>query len=85
MGFNAFQLVFSFALRFCSTAISLEGINVVMRGTTVYRRVMSSEGNECIFGNWGPGQEYFSVHKDGSPLTKYQFWKLTDMALHLKF
>ena len=24
---------------------------------------------------------YFFQHKDGSPLTKYQFWKLTDMAL----
>ena len=29
----------------------------------------------------GQEQGYFFIHKDGSPLTKYQFWELTDMAL----
>ena len=29
----------------------------------------------------GPDSGYFFQHRDGTPLTKYQFWKLTDMAL----
>ena len=29
----------------------------------------------------GSEKGYFFRHRDGSPLTKYQFWKLTDMAL----
>ena len=30
----------------------------------------------------GAGQEYFFIHKDSSPLMKYQFWRLTDLALN---
>ena len=26
-------------------------------------------------------QGYFFIHRDGSPLMKYQFWRLTDLAL----
>uniref|UniRef100_A0ABM5GDC1 Integrase/recombinase xerD homolog n=1 Tax=Pogona vitticeps TaxID=103695 RepID=A0ABM5GDC1_9SAUR len=39
----------------------------------------------------GTGQGYFFQHADKSPLTKYQFWRLTDMALerlgvkHMRF
>ena len=30
----------------------------------------------------GAGQEHFFIHRHSSPLTKYQFWRLTDLALN---
>ena len=29
----------------------------------------------------GQGQDYFFMHEDETPLMKYQFWKMTDLAL----
>ena len=35
----------------------------------------------AYLGLWGKEQGYFFIHRDGSPLTKYQFWRMTDLAL----
>ena len=40
------------------------------------------KGIASYFRIQGAGQEYFFIHRDSSPLTKYQFWRMTDLALN---